>query len=134
MSDLAGSKPTYRRCGRRVYAEWPTGHVYFATFEEPRDVVKVGWSQNPWYRTVDLGAMYGGKVRIIDTIEIRRGSKHWGVRYESLEQRIHRGLAQKRVHPWTLKFADRGEWYAMAVSDVPRLIETIERNIAREAT
>lgn len=126
------SNPNYVIRRGRWFAEYPEGYVYFATFVEPRDVVKIGWSQNPWSRMRDLSFQYGAEIKILKMLRVRRGSRHWGVCYGSLESRIHRELARRRVHPWTLEFAERGEWYSMPPSEVEALVANIRRNVTRE--
>jgi hypothetical protein len=119
------SKPVYVKRYGRMYAQWPSGYVYFATFVDRNDAVKIGWSQNPWWRVVQLGHEYGTKVRLIETIEIQRGSKYWGVGYDSLEARLHRAMARERIDPWTLEFADRGEWYSLTLDEVAGIVAKV---------
>lgn len=130
---MSDERFTEVRKGYKTYTEWKVGHVYFATFEEPREVVKVGWSQNPWWRIKALGGMYRAKLRLIDTIEIPRGSKHWGVQSDGLEQRIHRSWARWRVDPLSLEFSDRGEWYAVTLADVQPMVDRIRTNVVQRA-
>lgn len=129
-------EPNYVWKGYRQYAEWPVGYVYFATFArecDARDVFKVGWSQNPWHRIRGISYDCGAPVRLIETIEIRRGNKWWGTSYNSLEYLIHDRLAAKRVHPWSLEPMHRSEWYALPVCDVPRIAAQFRQLISEEA-
>jgi hypothetical protein len=118
-------KPTFRHWRGRIYAEWPVGHVYFAAMNRFDDVIKVGWSQNPWSRVVELGFELKEKIRVLRTIDIHRGSPLWGVGYFGLEQQAHRLLLRRRVNPWTLEITDRGEWYRWAVAEVDDLVNNV---------
>jgi hypothetical protein len=112
---------TDRAFNGRVYTEWKIGHVYFAEKAAHPDVIKVGWSQNPWYRTRSLGSGHG-KIRLFATIEIVRGSILWGTGYDSLEQRVHRHMERHRVCPFSWSRKSTGEWYMIERSSVVRFI------------
>lgn len=94
--------------------------VYYI-FNEEKDKVKIGISNNPLQRAKDLQTACGEEISIMHTIEFPNREKAF-----EAEQFLHREFSQFRKHP--SKVAKSCEWFdAGIVPDLMRYYDTEER-------